>query len=162
MSKVDGIHSIVATAERRQVIEIHIEPARKGSRRLFQKNGQLWDVSVSGSHLLRSRDAEHAAARALLARGLRGTMHVFHKDSDICTLSTNIAWAAKRKVSETASEGPILRPYREWNGIKRGEHCKPRSLEKHRIRSEQSSCSGGTSHLDAARGSETGRRNGGN
>jgi len=114
MSRTEKTRKIVGSAERVQVIEIEIAPARAGSRRLYQKNGQLWDVYFAGSHLLRSLDPEHDAARALLARGLRGTMHVYHRGSDVWSLKMDIERAAARKVSETGSEGPIFRPYRDW------------------------------------------------
>ena len=42
-------------------------------------------------------------------------MHVFHRGSAVCASRMDIDWAAGRMVSETASEGPIIRPYRAWS-----------------------------------------------
>lgn len=86
---------------------IDIERVGRNSR------GDRWRVWYNGTVLIPSaRDPEHAAARALLARGLTGMVEVWHMGANHPAFRLDIERSATRTVAETERHAPRLRTWR--------------------------------------------------
>lgn len=94
-----------------QPVEV-IEIAKAG---LGEK--QMFSVTWRGRELLRSRDPEHDAARALLAKGITGTLRVRWRGAAHDASRVDIERAARRSVRETRGEGPKFAPWKVFDGF---------------------------------------------
>jgi len=91
-------------------MKVEIEPTTRGSR------GQRYRVLYQGEALIESaRNPEHDACRALLARGITGTLEVWHRGASHAGSRIDIACGAKWTVRET-EHGLILAPWVPWTG----------------------------------------------
>jgi hypothetical protein len=82
---------------------IIIEPTTLGDR------GQRYRVKWAGGTLIEyTRNPEHDACRALLARGITGRLEVWRAGAELPASSIDIERGAQWTISETGEHGPLL------------------------------------------------------
>ncbi|MFM9939433.1 MAG: hypothetical protein ACKVP7_08050 [Hyphomicrobiaceae bacterium] len=98
----------VPVSETDTVFEVLIEPAQRTSDR------QFYAVWFGDEFLLTHHDPEHAACRALLARGITGQLSVRWRGSNHAASSFDIERGARFAISESRQRGPVVKLYREF------------------------------------------------
>jgi hypothetical protein len=94
------------------VSRITIEPTRVGGER-----GQRYRVYFEGTVLVEdTRDPEHDAARALLARGIRGQFETWRLGGSHPSVRGDIEACALLTTEESAKIGPRVRSWRTYDG----------------------------------------------
>lgn len=83
-------------------MKIEIEPTSRGNR------GQRYRVTYQGDTLCESRNPELDACRALLARGVTGTLEVWHRGATHAASRIDIAEGAKWTITEADRAGLML------------------------------------------------------
>ena len=96
---LDGL--LIETAARVDVHEVVVAKVGMGGRGAWYRVMYLGEVLIE-----RCRDPGHDAARALLARGITGTLNTRWEGSPHVALTMGIEWAATRRTAETATVGP--------------------------------------------------------
>jgi hypothetical protein len=103
-----------AAADRAPGARIRIAPTH------LTENGQRYRVSWAGKTLIEStRNPEHDACRALLARGITGRLEVWRAGTTFPASSIDIERGAGWTISETEEHGPRLvrwRPFEHSDG----------------------------------------------
>lgn len=88
---------------------------RKDRRPLRPDEPEKWDVLFNGDLLIsRHHDPEHAACRALLARGLTGKVAFVHTNG-MAGMTMDIEKGAGLTVSENEHHGPYFTQYQPFN-----------------------------------------------
>lgn len=92
-----------ANTERADRLAIRVEIERTH----WTATGARYRVTSSGGVLIESaRDPEHEACRALLAKGITGTLVTFHPGGKVARMRLDIARGAGLTVTEGATQGP--------------------------------------------------------
>jgi hypothetical protein len=124
MRRVGGPSELLAaiaiddTDQRKKPIEHRIEIERPH----YTLAGARYRVSYLGATLVESaRDPEFEACRALLARGIIGTLVTYSPGDSVPRMRVDIEQGAKLTTVEKANDGPRYARYRPHPSLAQGE-----------------------------------------
>lgn len=113
------------------VTKILIEPLPiKPEKRYGKYRIRLEDGTVL---LERARDPEFDACRALLDRGIRGTLETYRQGSEVCGMRIDIAAGAKMRTAESEKKGlqmTAYAPHPNWSAVSSSHREQIRALEE--------------------------------
>jgi hypothetical protein len=107
----------MATGGANRSEETSIEHRIEIERTHYRSTGARYRVTYLGETLVESvRDPEFAACRALLAKGVRGTLVTFTPGSSVHRMKVDIEKGAKSMTIDNANDGPRFGRYRPHPG----------------------------------------------